>query len=165
MLGDLDHLHKHREACRSMLEPEEGSAFGTRTDPSVPGWTEVDSATIRAAAAVAVRWTGRRRPWGRGVLQIERAVGAEHVWLHAVTVTEDVLRSEAAMAEMITDGAACQLSLPELITLHQVLGDTITAIQADTPDADTHVVTGTARLQPALIRLARSLRPTSGGGR
>jgi hypothetical protein len=88
------------------------------------GWTEVPAVTIAAAAAHAVRWTGREWGWGQSVLQIERAIGADHVWLHASS------QDDAGTSPAVNEEGA-ELTLPDLVSLRQQIDETITAILAE----------------------------------
>ena len=96
-----------------------------RRPANEPAWKQVPSATIRCAEATAVRWTGHSQPWGRDVIQIEYASGADHVWLHAISADEDSLDSEDAVADAITGKGGVQMTLPDLAALHQMLGGII----------------------------------------
>lgn len=97
---------------------------------SGPPWEQVAAATIRAAEATAVRWTGSPCPWGRGVIQLEQASGADHVFLYALTVSDDSLESEAAMAGEVTANGGVQMTVPDLTALHQMIGEIIARLPA-----------------------------------
>ena len=83
-------------------------------------WTEVPAATLSAREARAVRWAGDGWPGWRSVIQIERAVTADHVFLHMVTVRGSA--SEAEIVAALTGGGeASALNLADLTGLRTVL--------------------------------------------
>jgi hypothetical protein len=94
-------------------------------------WEQVESATIHCAEAFAVRWTGRSQPWGHDVLQLEYASGADHIWLHALSADEDSIESEDAIADEITSkNCGVQMTLPDLVALHRMIGGIIANLPA-----------------------------------
>jgi hypothetical protein len=96
------------------------------------GWQEVESATIRAADVSAVRWTGDPLPDWRPVIQIERAAGADHVWMHMLSASRHDLDSEQRMARLLGGfSESAQLTVPDLLGLRQVIDRQIAAIRHD----------------------------------
>lgn len=93
-------------------------------------WEPVDAASIGAAEAFAARWLGCQQSWGRDLIQVEYASGANHVWLFAVSIPDDSVEvGEEAIADAITgSGSGVQLLLPDLVALHRVIGGIIASL-------------------------------------
>jgi hypothetical protein len=97
----------------------------------VSGWEEVPAVTLSACIPRALRWTGETHPWGQGIIQVERAVTADHVWLMLVNLIGRERGDERKITRLLQDGPGAQLTLADLAGMHQMLGTLISDMQAE----------------------------------
>lgn len=95
------------------------------------GWQEVPAVTLGACEGRAVRWTGDPQPWGQSIIQVERAVTADHVWLHIAELIGRECGNEQLIAKALRGfSVSAQLTVSDLTGFRAVLSRLIQDLEA-----------------------------------